>query len=234
MRRKLKLQRKSLTTWFWRRWRSESTSPTFRPSHSPPRPSPRRLSSSETSNLTGRSRPSTCTACAKAIEEGFIRDVLESYTTYRVYWRLIKKIEEDPRYDRSKADYLLRSFVDLHPHAIDQKIRVMVDHFVGNVQSEIGGRAKAMIVTRSRLHAVRYKLAVDRYLAELGNPFKALVAFSGTVQDGGQSYTESGMNTVPEAQTANTFRSTRLPVLDRGEQVPDRLRPAVAAHHVRR
>ena len=141
----------------------------------------------------------------QAIEEGFIRDVLENYTTYRVYWRLIKKIEEDPRYDRSKADYLLRSFVDLHPHAIDLKIRVMVDHFAGKVQSEIGSRAKAMIVTRSRLHAVRYKLALDTYLAELGNPFKALVAFSGTVQDGGQSYTESGMNTVPEAQTANTF-----------------------------
>ena len=81
----------------------------------------------------------------------------------------------------------------------------MVDHFVANAQSEIAGRAKAMIVTRSRLHAVRYKLAVDRYLAELGNPFKALVAFSGTVQDGGQSYTESGMNTIPEAQTARTF-----------------------------
>ena len=141
----------------------------------------------------------------QAIEEGFIRDVLESYTTYTVYWRLIKKIEEDPRYDKSKADYLLRSFVDLHPHAIERKVRVMVDHFVGNSQSEIGGRAKAMIVTRSRLHAVRYKLAVDSYLAELGHPFKALVAFSGTVQDGGQSYTESGMNTIPEAQTATTF-----------------------------
>ena len=141
----------------------------------------------------------------QAIEEGFIRDVLESYTTYKVYWRLIKKIEEDPRYDRSKADYLLRSFVDLHPHAIEQKVRVMVDHFVGKAQDDIAGRAKAMIVTRSRLHAVRYRLAVDRYLAEIGNPFKALVAFSGTVQDDGRSYTESSMNTIPEAQTAKTF-----------------------------
>ena len=141
----------------------------------------------------------------QAIEEGFIRDVLESYTTYKVYWRLIKRIEEDPRYDRTKADYLLRSFVDLHPHAIERKVRVILDHFVGNAQSEIGGRAKAMIVTRSRLHAVRYKLAVDRHLAELGHPFKALVAFSGTVQDGGQFYTESSMNTIPEAQTAKTF-----------------------------
>ncbi len=143
----------------------------------------------------------------QAIEEGFIRDVLESYTTYKVYWRLIKKIEEDPRYDKSKADYLLRSFVDLHPHAINEKVRIMVDHFVDNAQSEIGGKAKAMIVTRSRLHAVRYKLAVDRYIAELGNPFKALVAFSGTVKDGGKTYTESGMNGIPEAQTARTFET---------------------------
>ena len=141
----------------------------------------------------------------QAIEEEFIRDVLESYTTYKVYWRLIKKIEEDPRYDKSKADYLLRSYVDLHPHAITEKVRVMVDHFVGNAQSEIGGKAKAMVVTRSRMHAVRYKLALDKYLAELGRPFKALVAYSGTVQDGGQSYTESGMNGFPEAQTAGTF-----------------------------
>ena len=81
----------------------------------------------------------------------------------------------------------------------------MVDHFVGKTQDEIDGRAKAMIVTRSRLHAVRYKLAVDKYLAELGNPYKALVAFSGPVKNGGQSYTESSMNGFPEAQTANTF-----------------------------
>ena len=170
----------------------------------------------------------------QAIEEGFIRDVLESYTTYKVYWRLIKKIEEDPRYDKSKADYLLRSFVDLHPHAIEQKVRVMVDHFVGNAQSEIGGRAKAMIVTRSRLHAVRYKLAVDKYLAELGNPFKALVAFSGTVQDGGQSYTESGHERHPGGADRQDLRAPGVPVLDRGQQVPDRLRPAAAAHDVRR
>ncbi|HZP41209.1 MAG TPA: RNA-binding domain-containing protein [Candidatus Binatia bacterium] len=73
------------------------------------------------------------------------------------------------------------------------------------MQGEIGGKAKAMMVTRSRLHAVRYKLAVDRYLAERGYPFKALVAFSGTVQDGGQAYTEVNMNGFPEAQTAKTF-----------------------------
>ena len=81
----------------------------------------------------------------------------------------------------------------------------MVDHFADRVQGEIDGRAKAMIVTRSRLHAVRYKLAVDAYLAAQGHPFKPLVAFSGTVQDGRQAYTEANMNGVPEAQTARTF-----------------------------
>ena len=141
----------------------------------------------------------------QAIEEGFILDVLENYTSYKAYWRLLKKIEDDPRYDKKKASYLLKSFVELHPHAINEKVRIMVEHFAAQAQNEIAGRAKAMIVTRSRLHAVRYRRAVDQYLAQHGHPFKALVAFSGTVQDGGQSYTESGMNGFPEAQTAKTF-----------------------------
>ena len=149
----------------------------------------------------------------QAIEEGFILDVLENYTTYKAYWRLLKTVEDDPRYDKSKASYLLRSFVDLHPHAIDEKARIMVEHFTGKAQSEIGGRAKAMIVTRSRLHAVRYKLAVDRRLAELGNPFKTLVAFSGAVQDGGQSYTEANMNGIPETRTAGTFEAPEYRML---------------------
>ena len=149
----------------------------------------------------------------QAIEEGFILDVLESYTTYKAYWRLLKTIEDDPRYDKTKASYLLRSFVDLHPHAIDEKVRIIVEHFTGKSQSEIGGRAKAMIVTRSRLHAVRYKLAVDRHLAELGDPFKTLVAFSGTVQDAGHSYTEANMNSIPEAQTARTFEAPEYRML---------------------
>ena len=141
----------------------------------------------------------------QAIEEGFILDVLESYTTYRSYWKLYKTIEDDPRYDKAKAAYLLKAYVDLHPHAIEEKVRIMVEHFMAKSQYEIGGKAKAMIVTRSRLHAVRYKLAVDRHLEELGSPFRALVAFSGTVQDGVASYTEAGMNGIPEVQTAKTF-----------------------------
>ena len=142
-------------------------------------PKPKTLELFGTRRPDGTFAPFHLYSMRQAIEEGFIRDVLENYTTYRAYWRLFKKIEDDPRYDKTKAAYLLRSFVDLHPHAIDEKVRIMIEHFIGKSQSEIVGRAKAMIVTRSRLHAVRYKLAVDRRLAELGHPFKALVAFSG-------------------------------------------------------
>jgi type I restriction enzyme R subunit len=170
-------------------------------------PKPKTLELFGTKRPDGKFAPFHLYSMRQAIEEGFILDVLANYATYKAYWRLLKKVEDDPRYDRRKAEYLLKSFVELHPHAIGEKVEVCVEHFAAKVQSEIGGKAKAMIVTRSRLHAVRYRLAVDRYLTERGYPFKALVAFSGMVQDGGQSYTESGMNGLPEAQTAKTFQS---------------------------
>ena len=159
----------------------------------------------------GRFEPFHRYSMRQAIEEGFILDVLASYATYKAYWRLLKKIEDDPRYDKGQAEYLLKSFVDLHPHAIREKIAICVEHFAAQAAGAIGGRAKAMIVTRSRLHAVRTRLALDRYLAEKGHPWKALVAFSGTVNDGGDAYTESGMNSagqervIGERQTAAEF-----------------------------
>jgi type I restriction enzyme R subunit len=168
-------------------------------------PKPKTLELFGTRREDGKFAPFHLYSMRQAIEEGFILDVLASYTTYTAYWRLLKKVEDDPRYDKKKAEYLLKSFVELHPHAIGEKVRIMVEHFAAKVQGEIGGRAKAMIVTRSRLHAVRYKLAVDKYLAERGLPWKALVAFSGKVEDGGRSYTEAGMNGFPEGQTAKTF-----------------------------
>ncbi|HSF29463.1 MAG TPA: RNA-binding domain-containing protein [Candidatus Tectomicrobia bacterium] len=168
-------------------------------------PKPKTLELFGTQRADGKFEPFHLYSMRQAIEEGFILDVLANYTTYKAYWRLLKKIEDDPRYDTQKAQYLLKAFVDLHPHAINEKVRIMVGHFAAQVQHEIGGRAKAMIVTRSRLHAVRYKLALDRYLAETGYLFKALVAFSGAVQDGGRSYTEAGMNGFSERQTAKAF-----------------------------
>ena len=168
-------------------------------------PKPKTLELFGAKRPDGKFAPFHLYSMRQAIEEGFILDVLVNYATYKAYWRLLKKVEDDPRYDKKKAEYLLKSFVELHPHAIAEKARIMVEHFASKVQGEIGGKAKAMIVTRSRLHAVRYRLAVDKYLAERGYPLKALVAFSGTVQDRGQSYTESGMNGFSEAQTARTF-----------------------------
>ncbi len=168
-------------------------------------PKPRTLELFGTKREDGKFEPFHLYSMRQAIEEGFILDVLAHYITYKAYWRLLKKIEDDPRYDKKKAEYLLKSFVELHPHAINEKVRIMVDHFAAQVQGEINGKAKAMIVTRSRMHAVRYKLALDKYLKEKGHPFKALVAFSGTVEDRGKSYTESNMNGFSETQTAKTF-----------------------------
>ena len=147
----------------------------------------------------------------QAIEERFILDVLANYSTYEAYWELLKVIRDDPRYEKRKAVHLLKSFVELHPHAVRQKVEIMVGHFAAQVQHRIRGRAKAMIVTRSRLHAVRYKRAVDALLREKGHPWKTLVAFSGTVRDQGKDYTESGMNStgnghvIGEKQTADEF-----------------------------
>lgn len=157
-------------------------------------------------NRNGGFEPFSLYPMRQAIEEGFILDVLQNYTTYKAYWSLLKKIQDDPNYDRSKAVRLMMSFVNMHEHTINKKVEVIVEHFINQVQSRIGGHAKAMIVTRSRLHAVRYKQALDDYIAAHGYAIKSLVAFSGKVKDGGIEYTENGMNGIPETQTAQTFK----------------------------
>jgi len=133
----------------------------------------------------------------QAIEEHFILDVLTNYTTYTTYYKLLKAAEEDPNLPKKKATRALAKFMSLHPHNIEQKTEVIIEHFRRSVMQRLGGRAKAMVVTSSRLHAVRYKLAFERYLAEHGyKEIRPLVAFSGTVRDPdtGVEYTEPGMN----------------------------------------
>lgn len=149
----------------------------------------------------------------QAIEEGFILDVLQNYTTYKSYFSLLKTISDDPRYDRGKATRLLKAFVDLNDHAIEKKVAIMIEHFADQVKKQIGGKAKAMIVTRSRLHAVRYKLIVDAYLKEHHHDFKALVAFSGTVRNRGEDFTESNMNGFSESNTAEMFKRDEYRIL---------------------
>ncbi len=120
----------------------------------------------------------------QAIEEGFILDVLANYTTYNVYYRLLKAAEDDPDLPKKKAARALAKFMSLHPHNIEQKTEVIIEHFRRSVMHRLSGRGKAMVVTPSRLHAVRYKLAFERYLAENSYAdIRPLVAFSGTVRD---------------------------------------------------
>src|SRR5204862_2947628 len=133
-------------------------------------------------------------------------DVLANYTTYQTYWRIEKAITDDPKYDTGKARRAIARFVSLHPFNLAQKAEIIVEHFRTHTASKIGGRAKAMVVTSSRLHAVRYKVAIDTYLRDKRySDTKALVAFSGTVDDGGIPFTESSMNAFPESQTATRF-----------------------------
>jgi type I restriction enzyme R subunit len=154
----------------------------------------------------------------QAIEEGFIMDVLKHYTTYKAYYGLIKSIEDDPQVKKKKAAKALARFMSFHPHNLAQKTEVMVEHFRTHTRHKIGGRAKAMVVTSSRLHAVRYKQCFDKYIADNGyKDIRTLVAFSGTVEDPdikGKSYTEVGMNEgIKERELPEKFASDDYQVL---------------------
>lgn len=142
----------------------------------------------------------------QAIEENFILDVLQNYTTYQSYYALLKKIEDDPAYDKVNAQKKLRIFVESHEHAIAKKTALIIDHFMDSVmrKAKINGLAKAMIVTSSRKNAVKYKKAFDKYLAETGNPYKAIVAFSGEID--GQ--TEAALNHFSSAAIPDEFKKS--------------------------
>ena len=154
----------------------------------------------------------------QAIEEGFILDVLKNYTTYATYFRLLKACDDDPNVERKKAAQALARFMRLHPHNIAQKTEVMVEHFHAVTRHKIGGRAKAMVVTGSRLQAVRYKQSFDRvHPARRATRIKSLVAFSGTVQDdklADVTYTEEGMNQgIREKELPEKFATPEYQVL---------------------
>ncbi len=153
----------------------------------------------------------------QAIEEEFILDVLKHYTTYTTYFKLLKACNDDPNVERKKAAKALARFLRLHPHNIAQKTEVMVEHFNAVTRHKIGGRAKAMVVTGSRLEAVRYKQSFDQYIQVKGYPIKTLVAFSGVVQDdklAEKTYTEEGMNEgIREKELPEKFATQEYQVL---------------------
>jgi type I restriction enzyme R subunit len=150
----------------------------------------------------------------QAIEEGFIHDVLKNYVTYQTFYKIEKSIEEDPEVVKNKASRQIARYVSLHPHNIAQKTEIMVEHFRNVTRHKINGRAKAMVVTGSRLHAVRYKIAFDKYIKAKGyTDLRTLVAFSGTIEDSGLSYTEAEMNEFSEKELPEKFHSDEYQVL---------------------
>ena len=131
----------------------------------------------------------------QAIEEGFILDVLKNYTNYSLAYKLAMQAENDGEVDTKKARVRLSKWVRLHPHNIGQKVAIIVEHFRSNVMNLLAGQAKAMIVTSSRLEAIRYKLAFDKYVKEQGyGAIQAMVAFSGEIEEDGQTFNERNMN----------------------------------------
>jgi len=153
----------------------------------------------------------------QAIEEGFIMDVLLNYTTYATYYKLIKASKDDPQVERKKAAKALARFLKLHPHNIAQKTEIMIEHFNMATRHKIGGHAKAMVVTGSRLEAVRYKQSFDYYIKSKGYPIKSLVAFSGEVTDDkvkDVKYTEVVMNNgIKEKELPEKFGTPEYHVL---------------------
>ncbi|MBI1918342.1 MAG: type I restriction endonuclease subunit R [Planctomycetes bacterium] len=145
----------------------------------------------------------------QAIQEGFILDVLQNYTTVGSYYRLIKTVEDDPEFDTKRAGKRLRRFVEGHVYAIREKAEIMIDHFHDQViaRKKIGGQARAMVVTASIERAMQYKVAFDAYLAERKSPYKAIVAFSGEHEFGGdQNVNEAKMNGFPSGHIPKKFR----------------------------
>lgn len=150
----------------------------------------------------------------QAIEEGFILDVLKNYTTYQTYYRVGKTTTDDPEYSTKQANKALGKYLSLHPYNLRQKAEIIIEHFRANVAHKIGGDAKAMLVTGSRLHAVRYYFAFRDYITKMGYAdLGVLVAFSGAVEDQGAEYTEEQLNQMPEAELPEKFATGEYQLL---------------------
>ncbi len=171
-----------------------------------------------TRNAAGKPEPFHVYSMKQAIEEHFIFNVLENYTTYTTYFQLGKKTVDDPLYGTGQANKALGKYMRLHPHNLAQKTEVIIEHFRSKVQSRIGGKAKAMIVTESRLHAVRYYFEFVKYIKKMGyTDLGVLVAFSGTVKDNItgviKEYTEENINNISESELPEKFESGEYQLL---------------------
>jgi len=162
----------------------------------------------------GKPHPFHLYSMRQAIEEGFILDVLQNYMTYKAYYQLEKTIDDDPEFVGRRAQAKVARFASLHPTAIHQKVEVIIEHFRRHVSKELHGQAKAMVVTQSREHALRYWQEINRYISEKGyQDLKALVAFSGDLKVDGQDWTEAAANGFAETELPKKFESSEYQIL---------------------
>ena len=155
-------------------------------------------------------RPFHVYTMKQAIQEGFILDVLQNYTTIDSFYKLMKTVEDDPMFDKKRAQKKLRSFVESSEYTIAKKAAMMVEHFHEQViaKGKIGGQARAMVVTSSIPRCVEYYYAINKCLAERHSPYKAIIAFSGEHKYQGQepALTSAIMNGFPDAKIPKTFK----------------------------
>ncbi len=152
----------------------------------------------------------------QSISEGYTLDVLQNYTTYKRYFQLVKSVQEDKEYEKSSTLRILTNFVDLQPRSIEEKTRIILTHFKDRTEKTIGGKGRAMLVTRSRLHCVKYKIEFDKQMREMQLPYGCLVAFSDTIHDtdSGVDYIENSMNELPQnTSIADAFKSPEYRIL---------------------
>lgn len=167
-----------------------------------------------TKNAQGKYEAFHLYSMRQAIEEGYIHDVLANYTTYQTYWNVEKMIDDDPHYEPGRAKAAVAKYVSLHEHNLAQKADIIINHFRTKVAHQVGGKAKAMVVTASRLHALRYGLALKKYCSDNGiGDVGVLVAFSGTLTDEGIDWTETTINGFGESQTPKKFDTDEFQIL---------------------
>lgn len=179
-------------------------------------PKPKTLEVFGIKDAQGKPRPFHLYSMRQAIEEGFILDVLKNYTTYETYYRFSKNIEDDPLLNKRKAAKAIARFASFHPTNLAQKTEVMVEHFRQVTMKKIGGKAKAMVVTSSRKHALKYYLEFKDFIKETGYTYiKPLVAFSGSVVDDlyPEGITEAQLNKFGEKELPEKFATEEYQVL---------------------
>jgi type I restriction enzyme, R subunit len=179
-------------------------------------PKPKTLEVFGIKDAEGKPKPFHLYSMRQAIEEGFILDVLKNYLSYKEYYRFSKAIEEDPELSKRKAARAIGRFASFHPHILTQKTEVMVEHFRQITVKRIGGKAKAMVVTSSRKHALRYYLEFKQYIAAKNySDIKPLVAFSGTVYDDfyPEGITETALNGFGEKELPDKFDTSEYQLL---------------------